>query len=106
MLFLRYNIMLSGENMTWHQDHLSNWANFIDLVERLGLNEQGGAGWYIRGQSDESWSLEPSLLRHLGDVAVERALGIEFGATRRFMSQYHLHSPADGVDKSQWGAIG
>lgn len=92
--------------MNWHRDQLSSWGDFVELVERLNLNEQGDAGWYIRGQSNESWSLQPSLLRHLGEVTVERALGIEFGATRRFMSQYHLHAPTDGIDKSQWGAIG
>lgn len=92
--------------MNWHRDQLSSWGDFVELVERLNLNEQGGAGWYIRGQSNESWPLQPSLLRHLGEVTVERALGIEFGATRRFMSQYHLHAPTDGIDKSQWGAIG
>jgi len=91
--------------MTWHRDQLSSWAKFVELVERLSLNEGGDAHWYIRGQSNESWPLQPSLLRQLGEVTVERALGIEFGATRRFMSQYHLHSAADGVDKSKWGAI-
>jgi len=91
--------------MNWHIDQLSSWAGFVELVERLKLNEQGDAGWYIRGQSNELWPLRPSLLRHLGEVTVERALGIEFGATRRFISQYHLHSPADGIDKSKWGEI-
>ena len=98
--------MLSGEEMNWHREQLSRWVDFIELVESLKLNEQGDAGWYIRGQSNELWPLRPSLLRNLGDVTVERALGIEFGATRRFMSQYHLHSPSDGIDKSKWSAIG
>ena len=92
--------------MTWHRDQLSSWTDFVELVERLNLNEQGDAGWYIRGQSNKSWPLQPSLLRQLGKVTVERALGIEFGATRRFMSQYHLHLSTDGVDKARWGAIG
>ena len=92
--------------MTWNRDQLSSWTDFLEVVERLSLNEQADAGWFIRGQSNEAWPLQPSLLRQLGEVTVERALGIEFGATRRFMSQYHLHLPADGVDKSQWGAIG
>ena len=91
--------------MNWHRDQLSSWADFVELIERRKLNEQGDAGWYIRGQSNELWTLQPSLLRHLGEVTVERALGIEFGSTRRFMSQYHLHSSADGIDKSEWGAI-
>jgi len=91
--------------MTWHRDQLSSWTNFVELVERLGFNEQGDARWYIRGQSNEAWTLQPSLLRQLGEVTVTRALGIEVGARRGFMSQYHLHLPADGVDKSQWGAI-
>jgi hypothetical protein len=91
--------------MNWHRDQLSGWGDFVELVERLNFNEQGSANWYIRGQSNEEWPLQPSLLRHLGEVAVERALGIEFGATRRFMSQYHLHAPTDGVEKSKWGPI-
>lgn len=91
--------------MAWHQQRLNSWANFVELVERLNLNEQGGPGWYLRGQSNELWPLRPSLLRYLGEMAVERALGIEFGATRRFQSQYHLQSPADGVDRSRWGSI-
>jgi hypothetical protein len=92
--------------MNWHREQLSSWGDFIEVVESLKLNEQGDAGWYIRGQSNELWPLRPSLLRNFGDINVERALGIEFGATRRFMSQYHLHSPSDGIDKSKWSAIG
>ena len=91
--------------MNWHRDQLRGWGDFVELVERLKLEERGDSYWYIRGQSSESWRLQPSLLRHLGEIPVERALGIEFGATRRFMSQYHLHSPTDGVDKSKWGPI-
>jgi hypothetical protein len=101
----RVPLILSGEKMTWQRDQLSGWGDFVAFVERLKLEERGDAYWYLRGQSNESWPLQPSLLRHLGGVAVERALGIEFGATRRFMSQYHLHAPADGVDKSKWGPI-
>ncbi len=90
---------------TWHQQRLSRWADFVAFVESLVLNEQGDAGWYLRGQSDESWGLRPSLLRYLGKVAVERALGIEFGASRRFISQYHLHSAAHSSDMSKWSPI-
>ncbi|BFU89937.1 MAG: hypothetical protein NTAFB01_11240 [Nitrospira sp.] len=92
--------------MTWHRDQLHSWNDFVELIERLSLNAQGDAGWYFRGQSSETWTLKPSLLRQLDEITVDRALGIEFGATRRFMSQYHLHSPSDGVDKSQWGGVG
>jgi hypothetical protein len=77
----------------------------MEVVESLKINEQRDLGWFIRGQSNELWSLQPSLLRNLGDVTVDRALGIEFGATRRFQSQYHLHSPTDGIDKSKWSLI-
>jgi hypothetical protein len=91
--------------MNWHRDQLRGWGDFVEVVERLSINEQCDAGWYIRGQSNESWPLQPSILRHLGEVAVERALGIEFGATRRFMSQYHLHAPTDDIDRSKWGII-
>lgn len=89
--------------MAWHQQKLNSWADFVAFVERLNLNEQGDAGWFIRGQSNQAWQLQPSLLRGLGQVTVERALGIEFGATRRFQAQYHLFSSTDGVDRSQWG---
>ena len=97
--------MLSGQEMSWHEQRLNSWSDFVGVVERLRINEQGDAGWYLRGQGDERWRLEPSLLRQLGQVTVERALGIEFGATRRFQSQYHLHTKADGVDRSRWGSI-
>ena len=53
--------------MTWHRDELSSWADFVELVERLRLSEQGDTGWYIRGQSNELWPLQPSLLRQLGE---------------------------------------
>ncbi len=89
----------------WHQLRLGSWASFVEIVERLNLNEQVDPGWYLRGQGNALWPLQPSLLRHIGRVSVERALGIEFGATRRFQSQYHLHSPADGVDRTQWGSV-
>jgi hypothetical protein len=44
-------------------------------------------------------------VRLLGEVAVERALGVEFGASRRFIAQYHLHARPDGVDRSGWCPI-
>ena len=91
--------------MSWHEQRLNSWADFVEVVERLKIEEQQDAGWYLRGQSDNGWGLQPSLLRHVHRVTVERALGIEFGATRRFESQYHLHSKADGVNRSQWGPI-
>ncbi len=89
--------------MIWHEQRLQQWSDFVEFVERLQLNEQGDAGWYLRGQSDSRWSLQPTLLRQLRDVSVERALGVEFGAFRRFQAQYHLYAPADGVDRSGWG---
>jgi len=91
--------------MNWHQSQLNNWADFVELVERLNLNENGDLDWFIRGQSNQLWPLQPSLMRLLGEVSIERALGIEFGATQRFISQYHLHSPADSIDTSKWSQI-
>ena len=91
--------------MSWYEQRLKLWSDYVELVESLKLNEQGDHGWYLRGQSDSSWSLEPSLVRHLRRVNVERALGIEFGAFRRFQSQYHLYANADSVDRSSWGPI-
>ena len=91
--------------MTWQQQQLNSWPDFVEVVERLNFNENGDAGWYLRGQSNTMWPLRPSLARCLGNVAVERALGIEFGAYRRFLSQFHLHAPADGVNRSPWNII-
>lgn len=91
--------------MSWHEQRLNQWSEYVELVERLNVNEQGDADWYLRGQSDVSWSVQPTLVRHLQRVSVRRALGIEFGALRRFQSQYHLYAKADGVDRSSWGPI-
>jgi len=92
--------------MTWHKEQLDSWADFNELIESLRFNEQGDAGWYIRGQSDQSWPLQTSLVRNLGEVSIKSALGIELGATMGFKSKYHLHASADGIDKSRWGLIG
>lgn len=91
--------------MCWQELKIDNWEGFASFVERLNFNEQGDPGWYFRGQSDKAWTLKPSLLRHLGNIEVERALGIEFGSARRFLSQYHIHYSLDGTDRSEWNPI-
>ena len=91
--------------MSWHEQRLTRWSDFVETVERLRINEQGDAGWYLRGQADDRWRLEPSLLRHLGEMGVERALGIELGATHRFHSEHHLHSTVDSTDRSRGNPI-
>jgi hypothetical protein len=93
--------------MSWYEQRVDKWSDFLEFVDGLRINEQGDSGWYLRGQSDACWRLHPSLLRELyaANVTVERALGIEFGATRRFQSQCHLHWKVDGVDRSKWETI-
>jgi hypothetical protein len=93
--------------MAWNEHKINNWNNFIQIVDDLHLDEQGGLDWYFRGQSDKEWRLEPSILRYLRitKLTSERALGIEFGATRRFISEYHLHAKTDYVDRSKWDIL-
>lgn len=49
--------------------------------------------WYLRGQADNAWELDPSLRRSLSNANINRdkAHGIEFSAFQRFQSQAHLH---------------
>ena len=93
--------------MSWCEKQIKSWEDFVLFVDRLKINEQGDLSWYFRGQSDASWKLIPSLLRQFINTAVtvERALGIEFGAFRRFQSQFHLYSKADTIDRSKWGCV-
>jgi hypothetical protein len=91
--------------MNWHEAIIRSWADYLEMIERMRLDKYGDGFWYLRGQSNMQWDLRPSLVRDLGSVQLDRALGIEFGATRRFMSQYHLHGTVDGIDRSRWAPV-
>jgi len=90
----------------WQEQELNNWADFVEFIDKLKI-EQDDTVWVFRGQSDARWKLEPSLLRQINGttLTVKRALGIESGLTHDFKRQYHLHSKADGINRSDWGLI-
>lgn len=86
-----------GDVMSWHVQRLTGWAEFVEIVNRLNIHEEGDLGWHLRGQADAGWSLEPSLLRILKKASLtdKKAHGIEFSALRRFQSEAHICLEAD-----------
>lgn len=93
--------------MSWNEHRIEKFKEFADFIEALNIDEIGNVSWYFRGQSDSRWNLEPSLIRQLADVDIktERAIGIEFGATRRFISHFYLHHKSDTIDRSKMGPV-
>jgi FRG domain len=63
--------------------------------------------WYFRGQADSMWGLEPSLCRCFRQASPSRkkALGIEFGAFRRFQAQIHIFLKDLRVETTEWESV-
>jgi hypothetical protein len=67
----------------------------MSVLEQMEIHKDDMV-WYLRGQADSSWNLEPSLCRCFVDAKINRnkAHGIEFSAFQRFQSQAHLYIPS------------
>jgi len=70
---------------------VEKWEEFTAFLEPMNIHKDAMV-WCFRGQADEAWRLEPTLLRSLGShVTRGTPHGIERGALMLFRSQYHLH---------------
>jgi len=81
--------------MDWPTTVVENWAHFTDLAARLAVRRPQDKFYATRGHADESWTLQPSLLRCLPeDATANEALDVETLGLREFRSQAHLHLSA------------
>lgn len=73
---------------------LSSWSEFSRIAEHTDVSAVGSYAYAFRGQSDASWELRPSLLRHLPpEIGAQQALNLEKTALIEFKAQAHLHLP-------------
>ncbi len=88
----------------WRTYPISRWQDLISVLEQMQIHKDDLV-WYLRGQADNGWELEPSLRRCLSSANINRnkAHGIEFSAFQRFQSQAHLHiaSSTSGLGTNQ-----
>src|SRR5262245_57973534 len=79
--------------MPWPEMTITKWQDFeqfLDLSIRAGAFKDLYA---FRGQAVAAYSLQPSLLRHVGHakMTAEQALVLERYALAEFQAQAHLH---------------
>lgn len=73
---------------------VKDWSHFSDLAGKITLPQQYYGDYVFRGQANDSWRLEPSLLRYLPrNVTPQAALELEDKGFDEFSSQAHLHLP-------------
>lgn len=74
---------------------IKNWHHFVEIADHLDIGPPGSFSYAFRGQSNESWGLTPSLLRHLNRsrLTEEEALKLEALAFDEFVSHAHLLLP-------------
>lgn len=81
--------------MAWPTIEIDSWSRFSALADRLTVARPHDAPYVMRGQSDASWSLVPSLLRLFpANVTAEEALEVERVSLNEFRAQAHLHLSA------------
>ncbi len=91
----------------WPTLHIKSWKDLIEKLEFLKLETDWLSHYLFRGQSDDNWSLKPSILRILEEYDIERELGLKFELTiyREFISRAHLY-PELKFPEVQMGKFG
>lgn len=82
---------------------MKNWADVRTLMSEYPGKDSGG--WYVfRGEEDESWKLEPSLLRECRKLGVETTNRKKIVEMERDALEVFQRSPfaAKDRDKRQW----
>jgi len=86
------------------EKRIEKWDQFEALARQHPAKESGGA-FVFRGQADKSWKLEPSLLRWLRDLGIDRecdrglAVDLELRAMRSFQRTW---IGRDRPDEQEW----
>ncbi len=72
---------------------IHKWNNLKEQFGRLETGPRPLARYIFRGQADESWSLEPTILRYAKQVSadIDRVRAVEEAARKTFESQASLH---------------
>ncbi len=81
----------------WQTDRITSWSQFQAIIESMNLFHESKPTLFFRGQANADWALTPSLTRLIsnGIPGVDKSLGIEFGAFRRFRESYKIFSDED-----------
>ena len=91
--------------MPWPTIPVDSWQRFAELADRLVIAGVHESPYLLRGQSDASWGLTPSLLRLFPtNVTPEQALAVEKVSIVEFQAQAHLHLSAALLPRSFPGA--
>lgn len=85
-----------GESvLKWTEVTIKNFSDYYKYMERWDVNIEYSSLRYFRGQVDENWSLQPSILRlfNKSDIPIKLANKIEKNAIEQFYSKAHLYTP-------------
>jgi len=94
--------------MSWTEETIKSWDDFVNLVDNVISIEKPLSDTYtFRGQSDSSWQLVHSLMRCLPkEIAAQDAIETEILLLQEFMSQAHLHVNQSILPESNSDLIG
>ena len=78
--------------MAWTIIEITKWQDFVEKIDSTKIHESTLPQWIFRGQSNNSWSLQPSLLRKLilHNINPSIAAGIEKQLYREFITKHRL----------------
>ncbi len=90
----------------WPGMVISSWSNLV----LHATTAMSGGTFIFRGQSDSSWRLTPTLLRHRLSGSAKHLVDLEMQALEEFRSQAHLyigpeHLPAPSDRPLSWWSV-
>lgn len=78
--------------MNWYEQTIQDWRHFSEIAEKLSSPTGLNSRYLFRGQTEVTWTLQPSLLRLLGQECDLRcALEIEYQTQSHFRVQAHSY---------------
>lgn len=80
------------EIMKWTEIEIKSFESFVKILEQTNLHVEYRRLAYFRGQSNEAWTLKPSILRLFDGSNLTRSVAnkIENNAIERFYSSVHI----------------
>lgn len=84
---------LSDKSSHWPEKRISSWKEFLEFIGSLNLEKDLIPKWSFRGQSNNTWKLEPSLMRVIKRYGIDRVIGHKFELSifKEFISTSHFH---------------
>lgn len=93
--------------MSWNQIEISSWNELVKIIDSTKSYQSTLSPWIFRGQCNESWSLQTTILRKISlhKISKNNALGIEKRLYREFRTKYRLYCNHDIPNYEKFEAL-